>query len=40
MKRLSALFGFHLLSQAAQAGPQINVGVVYYLDDDKSTCLK
>ncbi len=41
MKRLLALFGFYLFSQAAQAGPQINVGVVYdYLDGDKSTYLK
>lgn len=41
MKRLLALFGFYLLSQAAQAGPQINVGVVYdYLDGDKGTYLK
>jgi len=41
MKRLLALFGFYLLSQAAQAGPQINIGVVYdYLDGDKSTYLK
>jgi hypothetical protein len=41
MKRLLVLFGFYLLSQTAQAGPQINVGVVYdYLDGDKSTYLK
>ena len=41
MKRLLALFGFSLLSHAALAGPQINVGTVYdYLDGDKSTFLK
>ncbi|MBV6822360.1 molecular chaperone [Pseudomonas sp. PD9R] len=41
MKRLLALFGFSLLSHAALASPQINVGVVYdYLDGDKSTYLK
>ncbi|WLH85919.1 molecular chaperone [Pseudomonas sp. FP2338] len=41
MKRLLAVMGFCLLAQGAQAGPNINVGVVYdYLDGDKSTYLK
>lgn len=41
MKRLLALCGFSLFSMMAQAGPQINVGVVYdYLDGDKSTYMK
>lgn len=41
MKRLLALCGVSLLSMMAQAGPQINVGVVYdYLDGDKSTYMK
>ncbi|WP_347929040.1 molecular chaperone [Pseudomonas helvetica] len=41
MKHLVALFGFCLFTQAAHAGPSINVGTVYdYLDGDKSTYLK
>jgi hypothetical protein len=41
MKRLLAVFGFCLLTQAAQATPSINIGTVYdYLDGDKSTFLK
>jgi P pilus assembly chaperone PapD len=41
MKRLLALFGFCLFTQAAEAGPSINIGTVYdYLDGDKSTYLK
>jgi hypothetical protein len=41
MKRLLALCGLALVSTMAQAGPQINVGVVYdYLDGDKSTYMK
>lgn len=41
MKYLVALFGFCCLPLLAQAGPQINVGVVYdYLDGEKSTYLK
>lgn len=41
MRRLVALVGLGGLSLAIQAGPQINVGVVYdYLDGDKSTYLK
>jgi hypothetical protein len=41
MKRLLVLCGVSLFSMMAQAGPQINVGVVYdYLDGDKSTYMK
>ncbi|MDT8907284.1 MULTISPECIES: pilus assembly protein [Pseudomonas] len=41
MKRLLALCGFSLFSMTVQAGPQINVGVVYdYLDGNKSTYMK
>lgn len=41
MKRLLVLCGLSLFSMMAQAGPQINVGVVYdYLDGDKSTYMK
>lgn len=41
MKRFLALCGLALVSTVAQAGPQINVGVVYdYLDGDKSTYMK
>lgn len=41
MKWLLAVIGFCLLAPVAQAGPSINVGVVYdYLDGDKSTYLK
>lgn len=41
MKRLWALLGAGLLPLVVQAGPAINVGVVYdYLDGDKSTYLK
>ncbi|MCP2074257.1 UNVERIFIED_ORG: hypothetical protein J2Y77_003693 [Pseudomonas lini] len=41
MKHLLAWVGFFLFCSAAQAGPQIGVGVVYdYLDGDKSTYMK
>jgi len=41
MKRLCVLLGASLLPLLAEAGPAINVGVVYdYLDGDKSTYLK
>ena len=41
MKRLLAVFGFCLITQAVQATPSINIGTVYdYLDGDKSTFLK
>lgn len=41
MKRLLALCGLALFFTMAQAGPQINVGVVYdYLEGDKSTYMK
>jgi Mat/Ecp fimbriae periplasmic chaperone len=41
MKRLWALLGAGLVPLMVQAGPAINVGVVYdYLDGDKSTYLK
>ncbi|MFL1517780.1 molecular chaperone [Pseudomonas prosekii] len=41
MKRLWVLLGAGLLPLLAEAGPAINVGVVYdYLDGDKSTYLK
>lgn len=41
MKQLLAGIGFCLFCSAAQAGPQIGVGVVYdYLDGDKSTYMK
>lgn len=41
MKLLTTLFGLCCLPLLAQAGPQINVGVVYdYLDGEKSTYLK
>jgi hypothetical protein len=41
MKRVLAVMGFCLLAHGVQAGPSINVGVVYdYLDGDKSTYLK
>ncbi|MCL6703587.1 molecular chaperone [Pseudomonas sp. T1.Ur] len=41
MKQLVALIGVYLFCAMAQAGPQINVGVVYdYLDGDKSTYMK
>jgi hypothetical protein len=41
MKRLLAVFGFCLITQATQATPSINIGTVYdYLDGDKSTFLK
>ena len=41
MKRLLPLLVLCFLAHAAQAGPSINVGVVYdYLDGDKSTYLK
>ena len=41
MKRVLAVISFCLLAQGVQAGPSINVGVVYdYLDGDKSTYLK
>ncbi|MGY2289327.1 molecular chaperone [Pseudomonas sp. SDO528_S397] len=41
MKRFGLLCAAYLFSVGAQAGPQINVGVVYdYLDADKSTFMK
>ena len=41
MKRVLMLCALSLFSLGAQAGPQINVGVVYdYLDGDKSTYMK
>lgn len=41
MKRFWVVCGFSLFSLLAQAGPQINVGVVYdYLEGDKSTYMK
>jgi P pilus assembly chaperone PapD len=41
MKHLFTLLVFSLFTQVTQAGPSINVGVVYdYLDGDKSTYLK
>ncbi|NVZ68892.1 molecular chaperone [Pseudomonas costantinii] len=41
MKRLLAVCGVWLFSLGAQAGPQINVGVVYdYLEAGKSTYMK
>lgn len=41
MKRFFAIIGLGLLCQAAQAGPQINVGVVYdYLDGERSSYMK
>lgn len=41
MKHLLVLCGLSLFSLMAQAGPQINVGVVYdYLEGDKSTYMK
>ncbi|UQS17794.1 molecular chaperone [Pseudomonas sp. HS6] len=41
MKQLMVLIGMCLFCQVAQAGPNINIGVVYdYLAGDKSTYLK
>jgi Mat/Ecp fimbriae periplasmic chaperone len=41
MRHIWACIGFYLFCGMAQAGPQINVGVVYdYLDGDKSTYMK
>ncbi|MCU0074027.1 molecular chaperone [Pseudomonas koreensis] len=41
MKRVIVLVGLYLFSLCAQAGPNINIGVVYdYLAGDKSTYLK
>lgn len=41
MKRLMAVLGFCVIAPVIQAGPNINVGVVYdYLDGSKSTYLK
>lgn len=41
MKRLMAILGFLIVAPAIQAGPNINVGVVYdYLDGSKSSYLK